>query len=277
MMRRFFLTAILALLPIAACGGEAADGVHVGARCSSDAQCSSDGSSQCATRPIQVTPTSPSAGFLLPDPVCIATGCTRPASGVPFCAGVTGYCFEPYPNASTTCLPLCTYRESTGVVGCVGADACQLRYTDVTAGLVAYGTCYFGCSSDADCGQGMACQREYGSCVSTLNTFPGAIGTPCTIADDGVLCNCLWSSAGTGYCAPACVTGQSACPAGFACDVGLAAVTATGQTLFSAAPPPGLRGHCLKTCALDVDCTAMNAFCYASGGMSQATCHVSPP
>lgn len=265
-----------ACVAIAACSGRDVDDPHVGATCASDDDCSPRGASVCATHPIESTPNAPTFELSLPDPVCIMTSCTIP-SGAPLCANGEGFCYQSYPGAPTDCLPLCTYRESAGASLCPGADSCQIRYVDgSTSELVGYGICYFGCQSDADCKQGTHCQREYGGCIATPLAFAGSPGEPCTIADDGVLCNCLYTDrTGAGYCTSSCVTGgsSSSCPAGFVCDVELPSASATGTKSFLEPPPPGLRGYCLKTCAGDTDCAALSSSCLFSGGMTQATCH----
>ncbi len=216
---------------------------------------------------------------MYPTPVCISDDCALPSAGVPTCGKGQGLCYQPFLNAKPYCLPLCTYEDGASPVGCFGADTCDIRYVDLSSGApVGYGVCYFGCTRNADCGSGLVCQIDYGACVTSLNQF-AAPGTPCDADQDGVLCNCLWSSDNgfRGYCSYACDVGApNSCPTGFVCDGELPA-DVDGFPGFREPPGAGLRGHCLQNCQTDTDCASVNAFCYASGGMTQATCHPSPP
>jgi len=270
---------VLALPLLVSCGGSV-DVQPVGTKCASNDDCSSNGATRCATDALRITPNAPTYGFVLPDSTCISDACAIPTSGIRLCDEGHGYCYQPYPNASTLCLPLCTFQDGTAASGCAASDSCQFRHAADSNGLVTgYGTCYFGCVSNTDCSQGLQCQVEFGACVSTLNSFSYQIGTPCTIADDGVNCNCLWSwSTQAGYCTQACRIGDTAsvCSSDYVCDAELPAADSYGAPLFTQPPSAGLRGHCLKPCATDIDCAAFNGYCYASGGMTQPTCKSNP-
>lgn len=227
------------------------DGIDapVGTACSATAECdlSGLGRSTCS-----LTEFGDAAG------VCIRTDCDVTAAT---CDSGRGTCLEleggPY------CVPRCTFGDDGAApVGCGTRAACWSRGRDTTTSEVrGVGACLAGCSSDGDCSAGWRCQRETGTCETSVYTPTKNVGDSCTSSDE---CYCVRRSTG-GYCTSYCRVGaEAACPSGFVCDPWL-------PTEFTTAPS-GLSGICDKTCTTDADCAALNATCVAAGGLSTKVC-----
>jgi hypothetical protein len=216
-----------------------------GKACSSDADCRSatgPNVARCST-----TVFAPEQYY--PTPVCILPTCS-PVSGstaVHYCDGPDdpsspGICAPYGTSGGGICLPKCTYDKNGGAaVGCTGKDVCN-TYPAATQGGVGY--CWAGCTRDADCPAGQKCQTDQGLCVEGVAPPTKAFGTPCTQTDsNNGACNCLYGSAGSGYCSSFCITGQAGgCPAGATCDA-----LEYRSYGFSTANP-GLGGYCTITC-----------------------------
>jgi hypothetical protein len=255
---------------------DAAGASHVGTACSTTTDCTPDLGSGLFCSADGLSSVSMSPGTKLPDPACVSLGCTRPATGIPFCDNGHGYCQEWGTDPTTFCFPLCVSVDGAAVVGCTGKDACNSRWSTADSNGVrtGYGFCYGGCTSDADCKGGDFCQKESGYCDTTLLTYTKQLGEFCTsnLTD----CWCHWGAGGVaGYCTQFCRTGDAAaaCPAGFACDPELGAITRSGQAITRKISP-GLGALCLQNCSTDADCPGVGMFkCWASAGMTQKACH----
>lgn len=257
-------------------GGDATpppdEGKTTGKACTSDGDCDvkADGVNLCSNDAF-------SPNDYWPTPICVGNSCT-PATDptkLAFCDGNTGVCL-PQTGGKGVCFPTCTFSPDSGAApsGCVGKDTC--RFTGYgpdpadPAGkkLIGYGICFGGCSADADCPTGNKCQVETGLCKAKTVAYALKPGAPCVAADASSTppkCNCIYDASsggsGTGYCVTSCVVGGSAgCDTGYTCSPGLPTVDSAGGALFSK-DPAGMYGKCLKTCATDSDCTALNAFC----------------
>jgi hypothetical protein len=196
-------------------------------------------------------------GTLYPTPVCLGRSCDRvPGAAITRCDDGHGICVENTTLASV-CLPACTFDGSGAPPrGCVGLDACIALGVE---GGVGVGYCLGGCTRDEDCTLGDICQRDLGFCLRSPFARTMDFGVACTAGTNPpeVECNCLFPApvSGLGYCTQFCRVGdaRTACPTGHRCS---AQVPAT-----LGAEPAGMGGNCLRECATDSDCLAINAYC----------------
>jgi hypothetical protein len=231
----------------------------VGLRCNDDRTCDPIGSGAnfCSNDG------SFSWGSLYPEPVCLGRVCDPGpdlASGAP-CDDGRGVCVATG-SFSGVCLPRCTFDGSGApAVGCSDLNPCSpyAWSTDATGAVHGVGFCTAGCLTDADCTNGDRCQTDQGYCVT--HPFPRtfAVGDACFAASNPpeVECNCLFApSGGDGYCTQFCLVddARTTCPGGFVCTAGLPGATFAKE-------PKGAAGYCLKTCASDAECAAINAKC----------------
>ena len=236
----------------------------VGTVCKDDATCDplGTGDNKCASDTF-------SFGSLYPTPVCIGLNCD-PGSGTTVmpCDNGLGICLSTGGGGGGICLPVCKF-DDTGAAptGCIGKDACNVFTfgSDPATGKPnAAGYCFGGCTADADCSLGK-CQKESGLCVKTVVSYSKTVGTPCSRPDAQRNCECLFSgTTDKGYCSQFCHagdgTGAATCPTGFTCSASLPTTDPSGAPLFTTTPK-GAAGYCLKSCATDADCTALNAKC----------------
>jgi len=223
--------------------------------CTTDKDCDPDGTNgaTCLTRAAT--------------PICAGAKCS-PITADPDVkpCGVDGACLDDG-TGKGQCIAMCQFDgvSSKLTIGCTGKNVCFYVGNMLSGGKgYGYGRCEGGCAQDSDCATGLKCQVELGACVTTLTTFPGAIGDACTAAEDGVKCGCVYGlSTMSGYCSRVCRYGETICPAGGVCDP-------TVPKSFSVVPAKGMMGYCLKDCTDDVDCT--NGYCEENAGISHKTC-----
>ncbi len=218
-------------------------------------------------------------GTLNPTAYCMMEQCdiTDPTA-VESCDQDRGICMgiANRPAGKGLCFAGCQFNQAgiSEIGRCPGKNDCQpIGYAlDEQNKPLGVGICYGGCGSDADCTSGDKCQVERRLCVRTLETFSKANGEACTEADDKAgKCDCLLASkgpnAGKGYCSTTCLTGGTACPAGFLCS-------SASPSSDSSSPPkplftaeiPGIGGRCLKPCAAQADCDAISTKCREVAG-----------
>jgi hypothetical protein len=249
--------------------------------CKDDSTCdvTGDGVNACSTSVFG------GGGTYYPTPVCVGTECD-PGDGtsVVHCDGSAGLCLPSGGGGGPTgiCIGACELDPFSGAPpkGCAGKDACYFYglETDPSGVVHAAGYCFGGCTSDADCSGGDRCQIESGYCVRRPVTYAKKLGEACTSADSMSTppgCECLYTGSGTGgskgYCSQFCEMGGAPCPTGFTCDAFLPRTDASGAPLFKAAPK-GIAGYCMKDCATDADCAAINGYCQENGGTGRSTC-----
>ena len=240
-----------------------AHGKTTGKPCTDDTVCDvlKDGVNHCSNSAF-------SLGTIDPSPVCVGNECDLgDGSTIMDCDGMTGVCLDD--GASGLCVPACDFADDGAApTRCVGKDVCTVYGwgKDASGKLTGIGYCWGGCVADADCTGGDKCQKESGNCVKALNTYTKVLGDPCTDADATApaKCECLYlSPSNKGYCSTFCKVGDATatCPTDYKCSPGLPTKDSTdGSALFSK-DPIGIGGNCLKTCATDADCTALNSAC----------------
>jgi len=240
-------------------GSDTGSDSPVGTACSDDVECDLSGraDSLCAT--------------YLPSPACVEQNCDPTASGK-VCDEGRGTCRSF--GSATVCLPRCTFGDDGAApIGCVGRNACRYEGTepafdaglDGSSGNRGFGSCFGGCTSDADCVAPMKCQRDFGICLDTPIATTKALGDACVKADAFKACSCDYGESGAGYCTRACrVDTDETCPAGYACDAYL-------PPEFTKAPHD-MAGGCKKICTTDTDCAGLSSRCIAAGGLSVKVC-----
>ncbi|GAC1560438.1 MAG: hypothetical protein NVS3B10_18720 [Polyangiales bacterium] len=231
-----------------------------GNKCAANAECDplGTGDDKCSNGLFK-------SGTLYPTPVCIGVTCD-PGAGTTImaCDNNKGVCLST--GSGGICLPVCGFDNSTAApTGCQGKDGCNVYGwgKDATSGkLNGVGYCFGGCSADADCTGGDKCQKESGLCVKAPIAYTKAVGDACLNTDAGKTCECLYSNkTNKGYCSQACQVGTAGvCGTGYSCSALLPKVDTSGAALFSKSPA-GISGYCMKNCATDADCTALNGTC----------------
>ena len=212
-------------------------------------------------------PIDPSPVCLSPDPCDLGDGST-----IQFCDSANpadpnspGVCLPTQQGATGLngqCFPKCVIpSDGTPPQGCQGKNACNFFASshDNNNQPLAIGFCVGGCTADTDCPTGSKCQKDEGTCLTTLKTPTKQLGQTCSASDVGSTqygCNCFTNqTTSLGYCSQACIVGPSSpqpCPAGFLCDSQLPAQI-TGAN--DAAVPgftqqnDGLAGLCLQACS----------------------------
>ena len=242
-----------------------ASGAHTtGNACASDAVCTGAGE-KCSND-------SFGADTILPSPVCVSTGCT---AGAIDCNAGTGACAPTRTSGVEVCSAKCAFDATSGAAptGCTGTDLCRyVGYAKNAQNVVSgVGACLGGCTADGDCTGGNACQLETGECVKSKRTMSKLLGETCTVGTTE--CFCATPNKGTSsVCTQLCIVGGIPCATGYACDAELPASNpVSGDVLFTKGPR-GIAGLCMKTCASDADCAAVNAYCDPSGGVGNV-CH----
>ena len=247
-------------------GGEASltsmyDGT-VGLPCASDADCQPPGGPGLAICSLSVTPT------IYPTPVCMILGCDPGTdSFIHYCDGPDdpsspGICI-PVTSTQSLCLPQCAFAaDGSPAQGCIGHDSCNFdgAGTDSNNDVIGAGYCWGGCTTDAQCPSGTACQINQGECVTAPTTPSKALGQACTSDDTtsgACLCDVdLTSTAANppGLCTQFCQVGLigDACPSGYACQAfepnTLPGSTAGTSTPGFATQNTGLSGLCQAVC-----------------------------
>lgn len=224
---------------------------RVGGSCSTDVDCDPSGYTE-STCSLTTSPFGP----IFPTPTCINVWLCAPSEPT-----TLGGCGENGVCLHSVCVPRCTFLGTDGLPpkGCLGKNGCVALAKNV-------GACFGGCTADADCPAASKCQLETAWCVTKLVTYSKAVGAKCSTTETDV-CNCVAPPGSTdGYCTQACQAGASSCPTGFACDVGLPPADYPYV-------PPGLFGHCAKSCSDDTDCPA--GTCAESAGAGRV-CVVGP-
>lgn len=257
-------------------------GGTTGEPCKEDVDCKAEGfGARCSAKLL-------ASGAAWPSPVCLvpASGASVCALGdgsaVPLCDGDRGLCVRNVAGVND-CMPACRFaRDGAPLRACTGANACHVQWIDPTGTM--HGYCWGGCTRDADCPSGNACDAATSLCMRTCKTDAecgdsslrctggacrtsagGALGAACTSGEE---CNCLVGKSGAGVCIHVCRTGATSCGEGWACDPLLG--TPGGPAKGLVATPSGLAGVCLRTCTADGDCGG--GACLKSPGMSVSTC-----
>lgn len=296
-----------------------------GAACATNDDCdlTGNGLSHCTGANVYIV------GPINPTPICTqfdttgADACDPgeidPATGeqtqIVTCDGSKGLCTETPENnkaGAAMCEPFCQL-DPTGkfVTSCTGKNACSPKVlgTDTATGKgVLIGTCFGGCSADADCPSGSKCDvlqkicvnvtcKNDAECKTKWSTAPAswkcelaggatsgfckflyakAVGDLCDPNATNDECLCIAGTGATqGVCGALCKTGNTTdCVNNTVCDPLLNVKDSTGADIYAAgfALPAGMSGICVMKCAADADCKAGQK-CELSAGMgTQKTC-----
>lgn len=253
------------------------DDKTVGKKCESTDDCdvTGKGSNFCTT--------DASGGTLYPDALCIGQDCD-PGDGskIESCDGDLGICLST--GDSGICLGFCEFDDK-GVKGCNG-DKTGCNVYGWGKGddgkVVGVGYCWGGCTSDADCKGGSKCDEADGLCLKKPDNdgYTLKVGDACTKADAEAKppkCSCLgaFGKAEKGYCSQFCKVGDpKACEglAGFVCESMLPKTDDKDGSALFADQPKGISGNCMKECATDDDCKALNGYCDTNLASGKKVC-----
>ena len=271
---------------------------HVGAACSTNADCTGAVHGLCTSKLYSVGPLDPTSICVAIDVAGSTDVCDPTATtAAPLCDGGNGYCTKNGASPSS-CSALCQIDKfGTFTRACAGTNSCGPQIFDGTG--TTYGVCQGGCTKDSDCPSGSGCDVADAICTKTCTsdaqctltgsttfkcnvaaghcefTYPKALGALCTSASD---CLCMMGATATsGYCTTQCQTGTSTCASGYTCDALISSTDSTGATVITyASQPSGLAGNCAKACTSAADCTGSGQVCGTSAGMTQSTCRPGP-